>query len=156
MEPRNNQSHDCDWFWNLNIWSTHEMVSRILFLQLLHWLSICYCLVVSIKIVSSNKYSFRGGQSKQWIFGKNNSGLVKTRIVKPSDEQINTYQFFFFKGQRTRCRFSVSGCPFQLPSMELHEDRECKYRPTRCPSLTCPVKSPFIKLLRHLEVCTLH
>ena len=61
-----------------------------------------------------------------------------------------------FKGQRTRCRFSVSGCPFQLPSMELHEDRECKYRPTRCPSLTCPVKSPFIKLLRHLEVCTLH
>ena len=63
---------------------------------------------------------------------------------------------FLFKGQRTRCRFSVSGCPFQLPSMELHEDRECKYRPTRCPSLTCPVKSPFIKLLRHLEVCTLH
>ena len=63
---------------------------------------------------------------------------------------------FLFKGQRTRCRFSVSGCPFQLPSMELHEDRECKYRPTRCPSLTCPVKSPFIKLLRHLEVPSLH
>ena len=55
-------------------------------------------------------------------------------------------------GQRTRCRFSISGCPFQLPSMELHEGKECKYRPTRCPSLTCPVKSPFIKLLRHLEV----
>jgi len=71
------------------------------------------------------------------------------RISERSDEEVN--QDGEISGQRTRCRFSVSGCPFQLPSMELHEDRECKYRPTRCPSLTCPVKSPFIKLLRHLE-----
>lgn len=54
---------------------------------------------------------------------------------------------------RTRCRFSVTGCPFRLPSMEQHEERECRYRPTRCPSLTCPVKPPFVKLLKHIEVC---
>ena len=53
---------------------------------------------------------------------------------------------------RTRCRYSVTGCPFKLPSMIQHEDRECKYRPTRCPSLTCPVKPPFIKLLKHVTV----
>ena len=69
--------------------------------------------------------------------------------ISESDEEISEGTG---SGQRTRCRFSISGCPFQLPSMELHEGKECKYRPTRCPSLTCPVKSPFIKLLRHLEV----
>ena len=53
---------------------------------------------------------------------------------------------------RTRCRFSVSGCPFRLPSMEEHEVRECKFRPARCPSLTCPVRPPFAKLLRHIDV----
>lgn len=53
---------------------------------------------------------------------------------------------------RTRCRFSVSGCPFRLPSMEEHELRECKFRPARCPSLTCPVRPPFAKLLRHIDV----
>lgn len=51
---------------------------------------------------------------------------------------------------RTRCRYSVSGCPFKLPSMQQHEDRECSYRPTRCPSLTCTAKAPFVKLLKHI------
>ena len=53
---------------------------------------------------------------------------------------------------RTRCRYSVSGCPFRLPSMEEHEARECKFRPARCPSLTCPVRPPFAKLLKHIDV----
>ena len=53
---------------------------------------------------------------------------------------------------RTRCRYSVSGCPFKLPSMQQHEDRECSYRPTRCPSLTCTAKAPFVKLLKHITV----
>ena len=56
---------------------------------------------------------------------------------------------------RSRCKHSVSGCSFKLPNMEYHEIKECKYRPTRCPSLTCPVKPPFCKLLRHLEVTKL-
>eukprot|EP00095_Tigriopus_kingsejongensis_P008755 maker-scaffold92_size382268-snap-gene-2.26 protein:Tk08755 transcript:maker-scaffold92_size382268-snap-gene-2.26-mRNA-1 annotation:"e3 ubiquitin-protein ligase sinat2-like" len=50
-----------------------------------------------------------------------------------------------------RCRFYNSGCTYRLPSMEIHEDRECKYRPTRCPSLTCPFKPPFAKLLEHVQ-----
>ncbi|XP_059079789.1 uncharacterized protein LOC131877951 isoform X2 [Tigriopus californicus] len=50
-----------------------------------------------------------------------------------------------------RCRFFSSGCPYRLPSMEFHEDRECKFRPTRCPSLTCPIKPPFAKLLEHVQ-----
>ena len=53
---------------------------------------------------------------------------------------------------RTRCRYSVTGCPFKLPSMQQHEDRECSYRPTRCPSLTCTAKPPFVKLLKHITV----
>ena len=54
--------------------------------------------------------------------------------------------------RNSRCRFNVSGCPYKLPSMQQHEERECKYRPTRCPSLTCPVKPPFVKVLKHILV----
>ena len=50
-----------------------------------------------------------------------------------------------------RCRYSVSGCPYRLPSMDYHEDKECKFRPTRCPSLTCPVKPPYARLLQHVQ-----
>ena len=52
-----------------------------------------------------------------------------------------------------RCRFSSSGCPYRLPSMEDHEERECRFRPTRCPSLTCSAKPAFSNLLKHIEVC---
>lgn len=51
-----------------------------------------------------------------------------------------------------KCRFHIQGCPYRLPSMEDHEERECHYRPTRCPSLTCPAKPAFSSLLKHIEV----
>ena len=51
-----------------------------------------------------------------------------------------------------RCRFSSTGCPYKLPSMEYHEDKLCQYRPTRCPSLTCPMKPAYAKLIHHIEV----
>ena len=51
-----------------------------------------------------------------------------------------------------RCCYHESGCPYRLPSMEQHEEKECKYKPARCPSLTCPVKPAFANLLKHIEV----
>ena len=36
--------------------------------------------------------------------------------------------------------------------MEQHEEKDCKYKPARCPSLTCPVKPAFANLLKHIEV----
>ncbi len=55
-------------------------------------------------------------------------------------------------GMSVRCRFHGSGCPYRLPSMEFHEEKECKYRPTRCPSLTCPVRPAYAKLMQHIQV----
>ena len=40
--------------------------------------------------------------------------------------------------------------------MEQHEENECKYKPARCPSLTCPVKPAFANLLKHIEVTGYH
>ena len=51
-----------------------------------------------------------------------------------------------------RCKFHTSGCRYKLPSMQRHEDRDCKYRPARCPSLTCPLRPPFATLLDHIKV----
>ena len=51
-----------------------------------------------------------------------------------------------------KCCYHESGCPYRLPSMEQHEEKECKYKPARCPSLTCPVKPAFANLLKHIEV----
>lgn len=50
------------------------------------------------------------------------------------------------------CRFSTSGCPYHLPSMEFHEEKRCRFRPTRCPSLTCPDKPPYARLMEHIQV----
>ena len=51
-----------------------------------------------------------------------------------------------------KCCYHESGCPYRLPSMEQHEENECKYKPARCPSLTCPVKPAFANVLKHIEV----
>ena len=40
--------------------------------------------------------------------------------------------------------------------MEQHEENECKYKPARCPSLTCPIKPAFANLLKHIEVAGYH
>ena len=50
-----------------------------------------------------------------------------------------------------KCRYSASGCPHRLPSMEYHEEKECRFRPTRCPSLTCPVRPPYARLMAHIR-----
>ena len=55
-------------------------------------------------------------------------------------------------GVAVHCRFSTSGCPYRLPSMEFHEERRCRFRPTRCPSLTCPDKPPYARLMEHIQV----
>ena len=55
-----------------------------------------------------------------------------------------------------KCCYHESGCPYRLPSMEQHEENECKYKPARCPSLTCPVKPAFANLLKHIEVTGYH
>ena len=55
-------------------------------------------------------------------------------------------------GVAVHCRFSSSGCPYRLPSMEFHEERRCRFRPTRCPSLTCPDKPPYARLMEHIQV----
>ena len=78
--------------------------------------------------------------------------LLQRPLDKINEEDEDEGSEEIDEESRTRCRFSVSGCPFKLASMEMHEDKECKYRPTRCPSLTCPEKPPFIKLLKHIEV----
>ena len=76
-------------------------------------------------------------------------------ISYSNKDLVETSEFSFDvnqKTQKTKCRYGVYGCPFTLASMELHENQECEFRPTRCPSLTCSAKPPFVKLLKHLEV----
>ena len=58
------------------------------------------------------------------------------------------------KQSYVKCRFHESGCPYKVPSIERHEERECKYRPARCPSLTCPLRPPFATILEHIKANT--
>ena len=67
---------------------------------------------------------------------------MKTRISNNLESSIGA----------VRCRYSTSGCNYRLPSMEFHEERECRFRPTRCPSLTCPIKPPYARLMEHIRV----
>ena len=55
-------------------------------------------------------------------------------------------------GGSVRCRFHTSGCPYSLPDMTFHEEKLCQYRPTRCPSLTCPEKPAYAKVMQHIKV----
>lgn len=79
----------------------------------------------------------------------NNNALLTTADILDSLQSVSDSSAGGVSSNR--CRFSNAGCPFRLPSMEEHEERECRYRPTRCPSLTCPVKPAFANLLKHIQ-----
>ena len=115
----------------------------------------------------SEEINSQGDESEASLTGENDESEISTTALENSEntdsvlEKINEEDELSISEDlfdsisslgRTRCRFSVSGCPFRLPSMEEHELRECKFRPARCPSLTCPVRPPFAKLLRHIDV----
>ena len=51
-----------------------------------------------------------------------------------------------------KCKYRSSGCRYKVPCMQRHEDVDCKYRPARCPSLTCPLRPPFATILDHIKV----
>ena len=84
-----------------------------------------------------------GGDDNDTLYDDDNLSLSESTLsmIKAKNDKVYI-----------RCKFSSSGCKYKLPSMQRHEERDCKYRPARCPSLTCPLRPPFATILQHIKV----